>query len=70
MGDEPRPGAVPFPPSLQPQPLWQHTDFMKPWTAQTISIFGDQFSGLAIPLIAALTLGATAGQMGILTAVE
>ncbi len=43
---------------------------MKLWTAQTISVFGDQFTGLAIPLIAALTLRATPGQMGILTAVE
>ncbi len=51
-------------------PLWRHADFMKLWTAQTISVFGDQFTGLAIPLIAALTLHATAGQMGILTAVE
>jgi MFS family permease len=42
---------------------------MKLWTAQTISVFGDRFSELAIPLIAVLTLGATPGQMGILTAV-
>lgn len=52
------------------EPLWRHADFMKLWTAQTISVFGDQFTGLAIPLIAALTLHATPGQMGILTAVE
>ncbi|HVH30377.1 MAG TPA: MFS transporter [bacterium] len=42
---------------------------MKLWTAQTISVFGDRFSELAIPLIAVLTLSATPGQMGILTAV-
>lgn len=52
------------------RPLWRHADFMKLWTAQTISVFGDQFTGLAIPLIAALTLHATPAQMGILTAVE
>lgn len=51
------------------RPLWEHGDFMKLWTAQTISVFGDRFSELAIPLIAVLTLGATPGQMGILTAV-
>src|SRR6266849_7139901 len=51
------------------RPLWEQADFLKLWTAQTISVFGDHFSGLAIPLIAVLTLGATPGQMGILTAV-
>lgn len=51
------------------RPLWGHGDFLKLWTAQTISVFGDRFSELAIPLIAVLTLGATPSQMGILTAV-
>lgn len=50
--------------------LWRHTDFLKLWTAQTISVFGSQFTTLAVPLIAALTLRATPAQMGILTAVE
>lgn len=54
----------------QVESLWRHRDFVKLWTAQTISVFGDQFTGLAIPLIAALALNATPGQMGILTAVE
>jgi MFS family permease len=70
VADEPRAGAAPVLPRSEAPPLWRHADFMKLWTAQTISVFGDQFTGLAIPLIAALTLGATAGQMGILTAVE
>src|SRR5947208_835028 len=56
--------------TADPAALWRHSDFMKLWSAQTISAFGDQFTGLAIHLIAALTLQATAGQMGILTAVE
>lgn len=60
----------PTPEARLGEPLWRHSDFMKLWSAQTISAFGDQFTGLAIPLIAALTLQATAGQMGILTAVE
>jgi MFS family permease len=51
------------------RPLWEHADSLRLWTAQTISVFGDQFTALAIPLIAVLTLGATPGQMGILTAV-
>jgi MFS family permease len=52
------------------RPLWEHADFLRLWTAQTISVFGDQFTALALPLIAVLTLGATPGQMGILTAFE
>jgi len=50
--------------------LWRHGDFLKLWSAQTVSALGDQFTALAIPLIAALNLKATAGQMGILTAAE
>lgn len=50
--------------------LWRHREFLKLWTAQTISVFGDNFTGLALPIIAAISLQATPGQMGILTAVE
>src|SRR3990170_1653382 len=50
--------------------LWRHREFLKLWTAQTISVFGDNFTALALPLIAAITLKATPGQMGILTALE
>ncbi len=50
--------------------LWRHHDFMKFWVAQSVSVFGSQFSGLALPIIAALTLRASPGEMGILTAVE
>ena len=51
-----------------PESLWKHSDFLKLWSAQTISATGDQFTSLAIPLIATLMLGATATQMGVLTA--
>lgn len=50
--------------------LWRHREFLKLWTAQTISVFGDNFTALALPILGALTLNATPGQMGILTAVE
>ena len=53
-----------------PESLWTHSDFLKLWSAQTVSALGDQFTALAIPLIAALTLKATPVQMGILTAAE
>ncbi len=48
--------------------LWQHAAFRKLWVAQTVSFIGSQITGLAMPLTAALTLHATAFQMGILQA--
>jgi len=50
--------------------LWRHRDFLRLWTAQTISVFGSQFTNLALPLIAAVSLRASPAQMGILTAAE
>ncbi len=32
--------------------IWRHSDFLKLWVSETISSFGGQFSGLAIPLTA------------------
>jgi MFS family permease len=46
--------------------LWSHRDFMKLWTGQTISEFGSQISNLAIPLLAAISLHATAFQFSAL----
>jgi MFS family permease len=43
--------------------------FRRYWGAHTISLFGDQVSLLALPLVAVLTLDADAAQMGYLTAV-
>ena len=42
--------------------------FRRFWTAQSISVLGDQVSLLALPLTAVLTLDLTAGEMGLLTA--
>ena len=42
--------------------------FRRYWGAHTISLFGDQISLLAVPLVAVLTLDAGAAQMGYLTA--
>ena len=36
--------------------LWRHADFVKLWTASTISLFGSQVSMIAIPAIAIITL--------------
>jgi MFS family permease len=49
------------PPPLTRQPL-----FVRYWVGQTISVFGDQISALAIPLTAILALDASALQVGIL----
>jgi MFS family permease len=46
--------------------LWSHPDFIKLWTGQTISEFGSQISGLAIPLLAAVSLHASAFQFSLL----
>lgn len=43
--------------------------FRRYWGAHTISLFGDQVSLLALPLVAVLTLDADAAQMGYLTAI-
>ncbi len=48
--------------------LLREPPFRRYWSAQTISLFGDQISGLALPLSAVLVLHANATQMGFLTA--
>ncbi|MBV9253721.1 MAG: MFS transporter, partial [Actinobacteria bacterium] len=50
--------------------LWRHGDFMKLWSAETVSQLGSQVSLLAIPLIAISVLKATTLQVGLLSAVE
>jgi MFS family permease len=50
--------------------LWRQGDFMKLWTGQTISQFGDEITLLAIPLLAINVLGAGALEMGILGVVR
>lgn len=50
--------------------LWRQADFMKLWTGQTISQFGDEITGLALPLLAIRILGADAWQMGLLGVVR
>ena len=52
-----------------PPLLFDAPDFRRLWLGQTISVFGDQITQLGLPLVAVLTLGADATQMGTLTAV-
>ncbi|HZM76956.1 MAG TPA: MFS transporter [Candidatus Limnocylindrales bacterium] len=42
--------------------------FRRYWTAQTVSLFGDEITLLALPLLAILATGAGPAQMGALTA--
>lgn len=50
--------------------LWLHKDFRNLWFGKTSSMFGSEITILAFPLIAALYLGASPIQMGILYAAE
>src|SRR5213076_461731 len=50
--------------------LWQHRDFMKMWTGQTISQFGSSISELALPIIAVRLLHASAFEVAALGTVE
>lgn len=49
--------------------LWRHPDFLKFWSAQSLSLLGIQFGRLALPLVAILGLQATAAQVGLLLAI-
>ena len=49
-------------------PLRRQPEFLKLWAGQTISVFGDAISLLALPLVAVLVLDASAASMGLLTA--
>ena len=49
-----------------PQPLTRQPLFVRFWIGQSISVFGDQISALAIPLTAILALDASALEVGIL----
>jgi MFS family permease len=50
--------------------LADQPQFLKLWAGQTISLFGSEVSQLALPLTAALTLQASAFQMGLLGAIQ
>jgi MFS family permease len=50
--------------------LWRHGDFMRLWSAETISQFGSHISGLALPLVAILVLDASAFEVALLATIE
>jgi MFS family permease len=49
-------------------PLLRERTFRRYWSAQSVSMFGDQITSIALPLTAVLVLHARAAQMGLLTA--
>lgn len=62
--------TVPPEAASEPPPLLRQPEFLKLWAAQSISQLGDQVTLLALPLVAVLTLDASAAQMGFLVAAE
>jgi MFS family permease len=54
----------------RPAGLWRHGDFMRLWTAQTISQFGTQVTLLALPIAAIVVLDASAFEVALLAALE
>lgn len=60
-----------IPPSTTtPASIWRVRDFRLLWAGHSISLFGSQITPVALPLIAALTLSATPGQMALLQALQ
>ncbi len=51
-------------------PLLRDRVFRRYWDASTISMFGDQISGIALPLAAVIVLHAQPAEMGYLVALE
>jgi MFS family permease len=54
----------------RPAGLWRHGDFMRLWTAQTISQFGTQVTLLALPIAAIVVVDASAFEVALLAALE
>ncbi|MGW6358981.1 MFS transporter [Streptomyces sp. NPDC055092] len=49
--------------------MWRDRDFRRLWVGQTVSQLGEHTTLLVLPLCAVLTLGAGAGELGVLRAV-
>jgi MFS family permease len=67
---DPSPAEIDTVPVAKRPSLWRQGNFMKLWTGQTISQFGDEITELAIPLLAIEILGAGALEFGILGVVR
>jgi MFS family permease len=50
--------------------LWRHADFLRLWSAETVSQLGSQVGALALPLVAILVLEASAFEIALLGVIE
>jgi predicted MFS family arabinose efflux permease len=50
--------------------LWRHADFLKFWAAQAISALGSRITRTALPILAVLTIDASADQVALLAALS
>lgn len=50
--------------------LWRNRDFRRLWAAQTVSQFGSEITGLALPLVAILVLDASTFAVAVLAVVD
>ena len=55
---------------LPPGSVWRDADFVRFWTGHSVSQLGAAVTQVALPLVALLTLGASAAQVGLLRAAE
>ena len=56
--------------SVRKSSIWRSPAFVRLWAGQTVSLFGSEITAIALPLTAALVLGATPPEMGVLIAAE
>ena len=66
----PRDGGSANGPGSRPRSLWRHPDFVRLWSAESVSRFGSQVSLLALPLLAITVLHASTFEVGLLTTME
>ncbi|RIK12082.1 MAG: MFS transporter [Acidobacteria bacterium] len=64
------PAANPAAPAAPRRSLFRHHDFRQLWMGDTVSVFGVQFVGFALPLLAVQILHADAFEMGVLAMLE
>ncbi len=57
-------------PGTPSRSLLRHPDFLKLWTAETVSVFGTQVTLLALPLVAATILNVTPFEFALLGTIE
>jgi predicted MFS family arabinose efflux permease len=64
------PESVSAPEHASVPSLWRHRGFLRLWTGETASQFGEQFGNLAIPVIAVSVLGASSFEVGLLNTAQ